>query len=698
MRRRGPAARVLPQARRFLRRRKRALLVLAGWSLLESAHTFLTGYGVARALDDGFLAGRTGTGLLWLATAAVAALVGGAAVRGVFTGLAGLVEPLRDGLVRRAVSQALAEAVADPAGADGGAGHSATVSRLVHQTEMARDSFAGIVLTARSFVFTALGALLGMASLAPVLLLVVVPPLLLGLALFVATLAPMAAAQRAFLDADEELSARVGAVGAGLRDVVACGGERWIAEDVGRVVDTAERLSRRLARWAGIRTLALGAAGRLPVVALVVATPWLLRRGITAGALLGALTYLVQALLPALHTLMAALGAAGTRLLVVLDRFGTEEPRLPGDAPAGEERAAQPEDGTAPSAGPGAAPAASGAAGSAVPARLGPGAPVADRPTVAPVGGAAGTEPAARPGSPAAGSRTTAADDGRAATGRSRTADEDRGGAAGRPGAGPPAPCAPPRAPAPPRRRDGTRHAQPVAVAVELRGVGFAYGPRARPVLDDLDLVVEPGEHLAVVGPSGIGKSTLAALLAGLLAPGRGTVLIDGAPARRPGPPGPDPRRALLPQQAYVFTGTVRDNLRYLRPDAAPDEVHETVEALRLGPLVRRLGGPDAVIDPGRLSQGERQRLALARAHLAAAPLLVLDEATCHLDAETEEHAERTLAACPGTLIVIAHRLSSAIRADRVLVLDGTHAVCAPHRELLGASPLYRDLVGVAAG
>lgn len=649
MRKPGPAARVLPQARRFLRRRKRALLVLTGWSLLESAHTFLTGYGVARALDDGFLAGRTGTGLLWLAAAAAAALVGGAAVRGVFAGLAGLVEPLRDGLVQRAVSQALARAVTDPAGTDGGTAHSAVVSRLVHQTEMARDSFAGLVLTARSFVFTALGALLGMASLAPALLLVVVPPLLLGLALFVATLAPMAAAQRAFLDADEELSARVGAVGAGLRDVVACGGERRIAEDVGRVVDTAERLSRRLARWAGIRTLALGAAGRLPVVALVVMTPWLLRRGITAGALLGALTYLVQALLPALHTLMAALGAAGTRLLVVLDRFGTQEPRLPGDAPAGGEGGAEPEGG-ATSSWP-AAPADPGA----VAAPTGPGA------VAAPTDFGAVTAPAD-----------------------------------GATGAVPPAPHAPPQVTTAPHRRPGTRHPRPAAV--ELRGVGFAYGPRARPVLDGLDLVVEPGEHLAVVGPSGIGKSTLAALLAGLLEPGRGAVLIDGAAARRPGPPGPDPRRVLLPQQAHVFTGTVRDNLRYLRPDAGPTEVEETVEALRLGPLVRRLGGPDAVIDPGRLSQGERQRLALARAHLAAAPLLVLDEATCHLDAESEEHAERTLAACPGTLIVIAHRLSSAVRADRVLVLDGTHAVCAPHRELLGASPLYRDLVGVAAG
>ncbi|MFJ8649255.1 ATP-binding cassette domain-containing protein [Streptomyces sp. NPDC093546] len=580
----GPLRRVLPQGRRFLLRRRRALLTLTGWSLLESAHTFLTGYGVARALDDGFLAGRTGTGLVWLAVAAGAALLGGFAVRGVFAGLAGLVESLRDGLVRRAVSQALAAAVSDPARSDGAAAtSSAAVSRLVHQTEMARDSFAGLVLTARSFVFTALGALLGMASLAPALLLVVVPPLLLGLLLFLATLAPMAAAQRAFLDTDEALSARVGAVGAGLRDVVACGGERRVTEDLGALIGAEARLSRRLARWAGVRTLALGAAGRLPVVALLVATPWLLGRGVTAGALLGAFTYLVQALLPALHTLMTALGAAGTRLLVVLDRFGTEEPALPDGEPA------------------------------AAPVRQNP------RP---------------RP-----------------------------------------------------------------AAAVELRGVTFAYGPRARPVLDGLDLVVEPGEHLAVVGPSGIGKSTLTALLAGLLAPTGGTALIDGAPARgHDGPPGPDPRRALLPQQAHVFSGTVRDNLRYLRPGAHPAEVEESVEALRLAPLVRRLGGLDAVIDPGTLSQGERQLLALARAHLAAAPLLILDEATCHLDPETEEHAERTLAARPGTLIVVAHRLSSAVRADRVLVLDGTRAACAPHEELLDTSPLYRDLTGVSHG
>ncbi|MCK8678592.1 ATP-binding cassette domain-containing protein [Streptomyces lichenis] len=617
---RGALGRVLPEGRRFLRGRRRVLLALSGWSLLEAAQTFLGGYGVARALDDGFLAGRTGTGLLWLTVAAAAVLLGGLAVRGVFTGLAGLVEPLRDGLVRRAVDQALGAALADPARA----GATAAVSRLTHQTEIARDSFAGLVLTARSFVFTTAGALLGMASLAPALLLVVVPPLLAGLVLFAATFPPMAAAQRAYLDADEALSARVGAIGAGLRDVAASGAGARVAADTGGLIAAEARLSRALARWAAVRALALGAAGRLPVVALLLATPWLLDGGMTAGALLGALTYLVQALLPALHELMTAFGTAGTRLLVVLDRF-THRPDDPAPAPA-----TAPAPVPVPPSPPTAAPA-----------------PVPPRPAAV---SAPDTAPAPLPVPP--------------------------------PSASAPAPVPPP---------PGTAGRVPAA---ELRGVTFAYGPGARPVLAGLDLRVAQGEHLAVVGPSGIGKSTLTALLAGTLAPDRGTVRVAGVPAGADGPAHPESRRALLPQQAYVFTGTVRDNLRYLRPEASAAEVAEAVRALDLGELVRRLGGLDAVLDPRRLSAGERQRLALGRAHLSPAPLLLLDEATCHLDPDTEERAERALAARPGTLVVVAHRISSAVRADRVLVLDGDRARCAPHRELLGRSELYRDLVG----
>ncbi|MGW7312819.1 ATP-binding cassette domain-containing protein [Streptomyces sp. NPDC054865] len=576
----GTWRRVSREGRRFLRGRPRPLRRLALWSLLESAHTFLGGYAVARALDDGFLAGRTGTGIGWLVVAGAGALLGALALRGVFGGLADLVEPLRDGLVRRSVRQAIGRAVADP----GRAGDAGAVSRLTQQTEMARDSSAGLVLVARSFVFTALGALLGLAALSPVLLVLVLPALLLGAAGFLATLHPMARVQRAALDTDEALAARAAELASGLRDVVACGGAARAAAGVEPLIAEQERLTARLARWTALRTLALGVAGRLPVVVLLAATPWLLGRGVSTGAVAGALTYLVQSLLPALDALMTALGAAGTRLLVVLDRFCDPAPVAATRSP--------------------------------------------------------------EPGTPA------------------------------------PTPVRVP-APAP-------------APAVELCRVRFAYGPRADPVIEGLDLVVGAGEHLAVVGPSGIGKSTLTALIAGLLPPGGGTVRVAGAPVRGTPGPGPDVRRTLLPQQAYVFTGTVRENLTHLCPGRVSGaQVERAAAALGADGLVARLGGLDAAVDPGRLSQGERQHLALTAAYLSPAPLLLLDEATCHLDPRTEERAERALAERPGTLVVVAHRISSAVRADRVLVLDGTRAVCGTHAELPARSPLYRDLVGL---
>ncbi|MEU8892690.1 ABC transporter ATP-binding protein [Streptomyces sp. NPDC048442] len=700
--------------RRFFARRKAVLVRITAWSLVESAQTFLGGYCLAQALDRGFLAGKPGTGTAWLSLAALAILAGGPVARGVFTQLAALVEPFRDALVRRAVDQALHGAVTgrDGAGPSRGAnGSGSAVSRVAQQSEIARDSFAGLVLTARSFVFTAVGALAGLFALAPELLVVTTPPLVLGIGLFLATLRPMAAAQRAFLDAEEEFTDRTRAAGAGLRDVVACGVQAEVGMRTAAAARAAERASGVLARWSAVRVLALGVAGQLPPVLLLLAVPWLLDRGLTAGALTGALTYLVQSLLPALHTLMTALGAAGTRLLVVLDRFThAGEPDGPpaGDADSrsgttGDTRdpsdvAVDAGDPSSTANGARAVSDAANNAGTPIAVAAGAGHPsnvasgtgcpsrAADR-AVRPsgvvdgTGGSGGTGGTRSPSCTAhdAGSPRRVAD----GAGGPAVVPSPRSALPVRPALRP-APAAPPRAVA------GVE----ASPAAELRGVSLAYGPGARPVLDGLHLTIGPREHLAVVGPSGIGKSTLTNVLAGLLPPDRGSVLLGGRCVRGRTPAALARLRALVPQEAYVFTASVRDNLAHLRPGVSDAEVTEAAAALHLGPLIARLGGLDALLAPGELSQGERQLLTLARAHLSPAPLLVLDEATCHLDQESEDRVERALAARPGALVVVAHRMSSALRADRVLVLDGIRADCGTHAELLERSALYRDLTG----
>jgi len=238
-------------------------------------------------------------------------------------------------------------------------------------------------------------------------------------------------------------------------------------------------------------------------------------------------------------------------------------------------------------------------------------------------------------------------------------------------------------------------HAQPPAGhELELRGVTFAYGPHAEPVLRGLDLDVPEGEHLAIVGPSGIGKSTLAGLLCGLLSPDAGAVLVGGVPAAALGAAEAAAVRVLIPQEAYVFAGSLWDNLTYLRPDAPIVQVDRAVAAVGAEDLAARLGGYAAAVAPGELSAGERQLVALARAYLSPAPIAVLDEATCHLDPVAERRAEDAFADRGGTLIVIAHRLSSALRARRILVLDGARVIEGDHPTLLATSSLYRELWG----
>ncbi len=221
-------------------------------------------------------------------------------------------------------------------------------------------------------------------------------------------------------------------------------------------------------------------------------------------------------------------------------------------------------------------------------------------------------------------------------------------------------------------------------------------GQGQKPILYNIGFSVAPGEVVAIVGPSGAGKSTLAELTSGLLRPDAGAVLLGSIPLTEI-----DERLlrrtiALVPQEAYVFAGTIRENVMYLQPAATDADALAAIVAVGAQDLVHRMGGLQAELEPGGggLSAGERQLVALARTYLAPAQVVILDEATCHLDPVAEAHAERAFRDRPGTLVVIAHRMSSALRADRILVMDGSSAKLNRHAELLEAGGLYADLVG----
>ncbi|MFG1639314.1 ATP-binding cassette domain-containing protein [Amycolatopsis sp. NPDC049252] len=244
-----------------------------------------------------------------------------------------------------------------------------------------------------------------------------------------------------------------------------------------------------------------------------------------------------------------------------------------------------------------------------------------------------------------------------------------------------------------PDKQDGT--ATPRGTDVRVHALTFGWGTTAEPVVRGLDLGLRPGEHLAVVGPSGIGKSTLAGLLTGMLTPQEGRVLLGGVPVRDVPAALRHELVALIPQEAYVFAGTVRDNVGLFAPSASDDALTAAAAAVGAGALLHRLGGLDAEIGHGGegVSAGEAQLLALARVYAGSARFVILDEATSHLDPVSEARAERAFAARGGVLVVIAHRLSSALRADRVLVMDGRETAVGRHADLLVRSPRYAELM-----
>jgi ABC-type multidrug transport system fused ATPase/permease subunit len=227
--------------------------------------------------------------------------------------------------------------------------------------------------------------------------------------------------------------------------------------------------------------------------------------------------------------------------------------------------------------------------------------------------------------------------------------------------------------------------------ALEVRGVSFAYGLRSEPVISELDLLVPEGDHIAIVGPSGIGKSTLADVLGGGIQPTTGEVLLGGISLARIDPYAVQREVALIPQEAYVFSGSLRENLSYLCHECGDADLDQAVDTLGLRTLVSRLGGYDDHIT--MLSSGERQLIALARVWLSPARIVLLDEATSHLDPAAEAVVEQAFARRNGTLIVVAHRISSARRARRVLLMEGTWITSGSDVDHLGSSLLYGNMV-----
>ncbi|MGE5072867.1 MAG: thiol reductant ABC exporter subunit CydD, partial [Anaerolineae bacterium] len=253
--------------------------------------------------------------------------------------------------------------------------------------------------------------------------------------------------------------------------------------------------------------------------------------------------------------------------------------------------------------------------------------------------------------------------------------------------------------PARPRAQATPAAERPLFETLELKDLSFTYPGEAQPTLQGISLQIRAGEHIALVGSSGAGKTTLASLLLAFMAPSSGSISVNGMPLDALPPDQWRRRIAWVPQTPHLFHDTLAANIRLGRPDAADAQVEADARAARLDQFIDSLpdGSATVIGEAGaRLSSGQAQRLALARAFLKDAPILIMDEPTSSLDAETESLLEASVRDLMRgrTVITIAHRLNTVAAADRIVVLKAGRVVEAgTHAGLLKAGGEYAATV-----